>query len=298
MTLPNFDETMYPLLESIKNGQIYSVSDISDNIRDKYFNLTDHEKNIRVSNGKTKFYDRLTWGRTYLKKAGLVEDPQRGQVRITDEGKKVLQSGIKNIDVKFLTKYPKFKEFKEGSKKQDNNKKVEKEVSEDLSPTDLIDLGFDKINTALKQDLLGKLKEVNHFYFEKIILSLLNHMGYGEFIETSKSGDGGIDGIINQDELGLEKIYIQCKRFNSNKVREPDIRNFIGAMSSESTKGIFVTTSEFDSKAVDKAKSATHKIILIEGEKLVDLMIKYNVGVQAKNQYVVKEIDSDFFIDE
>lgn len=298
MTIPTFDEIMYPLLDTIKDGETYNVSDISDLIRDKYFNLTDEEKKIRVSNGKTKFYDRLTWGRTYLKKAGLVEDPQRGQVKITQEGKNVLQSEVKNIDVKFLTKYSSFRDFKDTTKKKENSKKEEKKVSENLSPTDLIDLGFDKVNSSLKQDLLEKLKNINPYYFEKVILDLLHQMGYGDFIETSKSGDGGIDGIINEDELGLEKIYIQCKRFSSSKVREPDIRNFIGAMSSESTKGIFVTTSDFDQKAVEKAKIATHKIILIDGEKLVDLMIKYNVGVQSKTHYIVKEIDLDFFVDE
>jgi restriction system protein len=120
-------------------------------------------------------------------------------------------------------------------------------------------------------------------------------MGYGDFIETSKSGDGGIDGIINEDKLGLEKIYTQAKRYNENKVREKDIRNFIGAMSGDTSKGVFITTSTFDDAAIKKAKEAHHRIILIDGLKLVDLMNQYNVGVQVKTVYEVKELDNDFF---
>ena len=133
------------------------------------------------------------------------------------------------------------------------------------------------------------------YYFEKVILILLKRMGYGDFVETSKTGDGGIDGIINEDKLGLDKIYIQAKRYGENKVREKDIRNFIGAMSGDTQKGVFVTTSNFDKRAVKKANDAHHTIILIDGHKLVDLMHEFNVGVQIKTPYEVKEIDIDFF---
>ncbi len=139
------------------------------------------------------------------------------------------------------------------------------------------------------------MKDIDPYYFEKVILILLKKMGYGDFVETAKSGDGGIDGIINEDKLGLEKIYIQAKRYNENKVREKEIRNFIGAMSGDTTKGIFVTTSTFDDSAIKKAREAHHKIILIDGNKLVDLMHQYGVGVQVSNVYEVKEIDEDFF---
>ena len=143
--------------------------------------------------------------------------------------------------------------------------------------------------------LLEKLKTIDPFYFERVILKLLHKMGYGDFIETSKTGDGGIDGIINEDKLGLDKIYIQAKRYGENKVREKDIRNFIGAMSGDTQKGVFVTTSTFDKGAIKKANDAHHTIILIDGSKLVDLMHQYNVGVQIKMTYEVKELDNDFF---
>ena len=166
---------------------------------------------------------------------------------------------------------------------------------ENASPQDLIDSGFSTIETEVKSELLEKLKEIDPYYFEKVILILLKSMGYGDFIETSKSGDGGIDGIINEDKLGLEKIYTQAKRYNENKVREKDIRNFIGAMSGDTSKGVFITTSTFDDAAVQKAREAHHSIILIDGAKLVDLMYQYKVGVQTKTVYEIKELDNDFF---
>lgn len=181
--------------------------------------------------------------------------------------------------------------------------KPEKEVNTETkdreitvsSPQDLIDEGFNRIESDVKNELLLKLKNIDPYFFEKVVLRLLNKMGYGDFIETSKSGDGGIDGIINEDKLGLDKIYIQAKRFNEGKVREKDIRNFIGAMSGDTNKGVFVTTSEFDVKALEKARSAHHKIICIDGKKLVTLMHEFNVGIQVKMTYEIKQIDGDFF---
>ena len=151
------------------------------------------------------------------------------------------------------------------------------------------------IENEVKTDLLEKFKKLDPYYFEKVILILLKKMGYGDFVETKKSGDAGIDGIINQDQLGLEKIFIQAKRYTDNKVREKDIRNFIGAMSGDTTKGVFVTTSEFDDSAVKKAREAHHTIVLIDGKKLSSLMYEFGVGVQIRNVYEIREIDEDFF---
>ena len=157
---------------------------------------------------------------------------------------------------------------------------------------------FSQIESATKTELLEKLKTIDPYYFEKVILILLKKMGYGDFVETTKSSDGGIDGIINEDKLGLDKIYIQAKGFTNNKVRELDIRNFIGAMSGDTNKGVFVTTSLFDQSAIRKAENAHHKIILIDGKKLVDLMHEFNVGIQIKSIYEVKQLDEDFFMEQ
>ena len=187
-----------------------------------------------------------------------------------------------------------YKKKKEKKKEQDST--IEKK--ENASIQDLIDEGFSEIELEIKNELLERLKKIDPYYFEKVILLLLKKMGYGDFIETSKSQDGGIDGIINEDKLGLDKIYIQAKRFTENKVREKDIRNFIGAMSGDTNKGVFVTTSIFDKGAIEKTKNAHHKIILIDGNKLVDLMHEYNVGVQIKSLYEVKQLDEDFFVEQ
>ena len=183
------------------------------------------------------------------------------------------------------------------SKKQESQRKAENiSIStENSSPQDLIDTGFSEIGERVKSELLEKLKSIDPHYFERVILKLFHQMGYGDFIETPKTRDGGIDGVINEDQLGLEKIYIQAKRYNDNKVYEKEIRNFIGAMSGDTNKGIFVTTSEFDDGATTKAREAHHTIILIDGKKLVDLMHQYNVGIQVRNTYEMKEIDEDFF---
>src|SRR5699024_9978507 len=161
------------------------------------------------------------------------------------------------------------------NRKKEREETLEVDNIETASPQDLIDSGFSSIEEEVKAELLGRLKVIDPYYFEKVILILLKKMGYGDFIETSKSGDGGIDGVINEDKLGLERIYIQAKRYNENKIREKHIRNFIGAMSGDTSKGVFVTTSTFDSSAVKKAREAHHSIILIDGAKLVDLMHEY-----------------------
>jgi len=185
----------------------------------------------------------------------------------------------------------------QSSGKDKTKEDIGKSLIEKFSPQDMIDRGFADIQGTLKSDLLEKLQGTNPYYFEQVVLDLFQKMGYGDYLGTPKSGDGGVDGIISQDKLGLEKIYVQAKRYaGANKVREPEIRNFIGAMSDGVSKGIFVTTSSFDESAKEKAKNAhNHKIILIDGEQLTDLMIKYSVGVQVKTSYEVKEIDNDFF---
>lgn len=294
MAIPKFDETMLPILKVLGDKVPRQIRDISTQLEQE-FELSEEEKQETVSSGENRFYDRVSWGRTYLKKAGLVTQDKKGSdVRITEEGLRVLNSGAEKLDVNFLKKYPSFIFFSEGGKK--TPEEVNTALSEKFSPQDMIDQGFKRFSDTLKSDLLEKLQGTNPYFFERVALRLFQKMGYGDFQETSKSGDGGIDGIISQDPLGLEKIYIQAKRFAStNKVREPEIRNFIGAMSSDVGKGIFVTTSSFDEAAVQKAKNASHKIILIDGELLTNLMIKHNIGVQKAAIYELKEIDSDFF---
>ncbi|WP_289056141.1 restriction endonuclease [Carboxylicivirga marina] len=295
MELPKYHESFMPILETLKSEESLKSRELATIVRDNYYSdLPEELLTQKTSSGANVLLDRILWGKSYLKMGKFVSYPKRGLVQITDKGKKALEKGSltlqdMQLDQDFINHRASVKTEKE------DVIEVEKVEVESASPQDLIDSGFSTIEKEVKTELLEKLKELDPYYFEKVILILLKKMGYGDFIETSKSGDGGIDGIINEDKLGLEKIYTQAKRYNENKVREKDIRNFIGAMSGDTSKGVFITTSTFDDSAEKKAREAHHSIILIDGAKLVDLMHQYNVGVQVKTVYEVKELDNDFF---
>jgi restriction system protein len=295
MELPKYHETFIPVLEILNTVESIKSRELASKIRDTYYSdLPQELMNLKTSSGANVLIDRILWGKSYLKMGKFVSYPKRGLVQITEKGKKRLEIG--SLPLHDLQNDLDFIGHRESVKSE---KEIEIEIDtvrvENASPQDLIDSGFSTIETEVKTELLEKLKEIDPYYFEKVILILLKKMGYGDFIETSKSGDGGIDGIINEDKLGLEKIYTQAKRYNENKVREKDIRNFIGAMSGDTRKGVFITTSTFDDSAIKKAREAHHSIILIDGVKLVDLMHQYNVGIQVKTVYEVKELDNDFF---
>jgi restriction system protein len=275
-----------------KNALIASIIFDTNGITIPFqYKLTEEQLVEKTKSGENLVNNRIAWGKSYLKKGGYIYYPERGHVKITEKGLKQKSAlSLKNVvDDSGIVNF-----YSEDNIKSNSGKSELKEII-NSSPQDLIDTGFSQIEKEVKNDLLEKLKTIDPYYFEKVILILLKKMGYGEFIETSKSGDGGIDGIINEDKLGIDKIYIQAKRFSENKVREKDIRNFIGAMSGDINKGVFVTTSEFDEKALDKARSAHHKIICIDGKKIVSLMHEFNVGIQVKTTYEIKEIDEDFF---
>lgn len=287
--LPKFHETFNPILEILSDGKIIHHRDLIKTVIEKYYSTLPEELlTQQTKSGEILIQNRIAWGKSYLKKGGFIQYPERGMVQITQKG--LNQKG--KLQLQEIEEDSGLFDFYSEEKGKGNSKEPEIFNS---SPQDLIDRGFQQIEAQIKSELLDKLKSIDPFYFEKVILKLLKKMGYGDFIETSKTGDGGIDGIINEDKLGLDKIYIQAKRYDSNKVREKDIRNFIGAMSGDTTKGVFVTTSEFDPGATKKAYDAHHTIILIDGKKLVDLMHEFNVGVQIKTTYEIKQLDEDFF---
>ena len=288
MEIPKFDETFIPILEILKTGKVYKTRELIEEVKKKFYNeLNEEQLKQKTKSGDLLIDNRIAWGKSYLKKGGYVFFPERGHVQVTEKGINH-SSRLSVIDLENESTL-----FDFYKKEKQNN--VEENKITISTPQDLIDEGFNRIESDIKNELLKKLKNIDPYFFEKVVLRLLKKMGYGEFIETSKSGDGGIDGIINEDKLGLDKIYIQAKRFNEGKVREKDIRNFIGAMSGDTNKGVFVTTSEFDEKALEKARSAHHKIICINGLKLVTLMHEFNVGIQVKTIYEIKQIDEDFF---
>lgn len=287
--LPKFHETFNPILDILGDGKIIHHRDLIKNVIDKYYkDLPLELLNEQTKSGEILIQNRIAWGKSYLKKGGYITYPERGMVQITEKGKSQKQA----LQLKDVEGGSGFFDFYTEEKQKGVSTDTE---IKNATPQDLIDRGFQEIETQVKSELLEKLKSIDPFYFEKVILRLLKKMGYGDFTETPKTGDGGIDGIINEDKLGLDKIYIQAKRYDSNKVREKDIRNFIGAMSGDTTKGVFVTTSEFDPGATKKAYDAHHTIILIDGKKLVGLMHEFNVGVQIKTTYEIKQLDEDFF---
>ncbi len=295
LEIPKYHETFIPLLETLNPEDSLNSRELASRVRDTYYSDLPSDLLIKkTKSGANVLIDRIGWAKSYLKMAKFVSYPQRGRVQITQKGKQILERGILSLeDLRNDLDYIKYR--KSVTLKKENEVELETENVENASPQDLIDSGFSTIEAEVKAELLEKLKEIDPYYFEKVILILLKKMGYGDFVETSKSGDGGIDGIINEDKLGLEKIYTQAKRYNENKIREKDIRNFIGAMSGDTRKGVFITTSTFDQSAIRKAREAHHTIILIDGPKLVDLMHQYNVGIQIKTVYEVKQVDNDFF---
>lgn len=294
-SIPKFHETFIPILTVLANEGMMHYKGLREKVRDKFYsNLSADLLQQKTKSGDVLILNRIGWAKAYLKQGSFVAQPKRGFVEITAKGLKQLEKG--SLSFAELRKDPDYLEA-EIEKGKAKLGEVESFELESESPQDLIDYGFNKIEREAKTELLGRLKTTDPYYFEKVILLLLNKMGYGDFIETKKSGDGGIDGIINEDKLGLDRIFIQAKRYSDNKVRETEIRNFIGAMSGDTGKGVFVTTSTFDDSARRKAADAHHKIILIDGERLVDLMYEYGVGVQISNTYQVKQVDEDFFED-
>ncbi|RZJ99686.1 MAG: restriction endonuclease [Flavobacterium sp.] len=292
MELPKFHETFNPILEILRDRKIRGSRELITEVIERYYSkLPTVLLEERTKTGENLLTNRIAWGKSYLKKGGYINYPERGRVQITEKGLHQ-KSSLKLSDVEDGANLI---EFYKHENKKGFKSSSQKDIIRAASPQDLIDSGFTQIESQVKSELLEKLKGSDPYYFEKVVLILLKRMGYGDFIETTKSADGGIDGIINEDELGLDKIYIQAKRFTENKVREKDIRNFIGAMSGDTNKGVFVTTSSFDDGAIKKANDAHHKIILLDGIKLVDLMHKHNVGVQINSTYDIKGLDEDFF---
>ena len=297
MAVPKFDETFIPILDVLSDGSVLTAAQLRTKVREKHYpDLTEAELNATTNSGANLLADRINWGKTYLKIGGFITQPKRGLVQINENGLQALKKGSLTLnEVKSTQAYLDHETRKSEGKKDEKLNQAEFNLEESQSPQDLIDKGIRTIKNQVKSELLDSLKGIDPYEFETVILKLLKRMGYGEMVTTKKSNDGGIDGVMNEDKLGLERIYIQAKRYTTGKVQETDIRNFIGAMSGDTSKGVFVTTSSFAEKARVKAESAHHRIILIDGEQLADLMYEHEIGVQVRASYFVKELDEDFF---
>ncbi|MEY2508679.1 MAG: restriction system protein [Verrucomicrobiota bacterium] len=309
MAIPKYDEMMLPLLQLLGDGHEHHQRDLAAKIAD-HFHLTDEERNLMLpSTQSTYLRNRTGWAGFHLRRAGLADLPREATLRITAEGLELLKHPPAKIDRAFLMKLEPFKQFMQEQKQRGllaaktkafNAVQPASTAEEQTTPEERMEEAFAELRETLVTDLRAKLAAVDPFRFEQVVLDLLVAMGYGgsrkEAAEvTRKTGDEGIDGVINEDRLGLDVIYIQAKRWQGNVGREA-IQNFVGALEGKrATKGVFITTSAFNSNAVEYAGSVSKKIILIDGRRLAELMIEHNIGVAEEHAYRIKKIDSDYF---
>lgn len=305
MAIPTYERIMLPLLEVLKDNKTYTNNECI-NILAKKLNITEEEKSLCFSSGKKRvFYDRVNWAKTYMKKAGLVEAPRRGAVRITELGLELLKENPKELKSKDLLRYDNFYEFVSSSNREENHNENNVVSLNEKTPSEEIANAFENLKTSLADEILEKINSCSFEFFEKLVIELLIKMGYGGSREeagraTKKTGDEGIDGIINEDRLGLDSIYIQAKRWKDTVVGRPEIQKFSGALDTPgASKGIFITTSTFSKEAREYVKAInTKNIVLIDGMQLAQYMIEFNVGVSVESIYEVKKIDIDYFIEE
>jgi restriction system protein len=301
MSIPDYQTLMLPLLKLIADGNEYHLSPLVSVLSDN-FKLTQEERKQLLPSGQmTTIKSRAGWARTYLKKAGLLEQPKRGYLKITSRGVDVLNKNLEKIDAKFLEQYPEFITFRDAGKNE--NSLLEQIENIETTPEENIENSIFKINNQLSNDLLDAIKSCSPVFFEKLVVELLLAMGYGGSRAgagraTQQTADGGIDGIIDEDKLGLDAIYIQAKRWE-NVIGSPEIQKFVGALQgNRAHKGVFITTSDFTKSAKEYVKNIQNKVILIDGLTLAKLMIENNVGVSTITTYAIKKIDTDYFIDE
>jgi restriction system protein len=307
--IPDFQTLMLPFLKLISDGKQYHINEIQQKLSDE-FNLTEEEREALLPSGRDKIMrNRVGWTRTYLKKAGLIFSPQRGSLIITEEGRKVLASNPKRIDVAYLKKMPAFIEWVNSYTDQtslfsfDDLDAIPDAELKDITvtPFELIDSAYQQTIESLSFELLERVKTLNDKQFERLVLKVLAAMGYGEFRDDAtehigKPNDGGVDGLIKEDKLGLGVIYVQAKQYRDTAVPISHIRDFAGSLlSKKAKKGVFITLSTFPNTAYDYVNSIEHKIVLINGKGLAKFMIDYNVGVTLKRTIELKDLDNDFF---
>ncbi len=305
MPIPDYQTLMLPVLQMASDQQEHKFSNSVQSLAAE-FSLSDEEKNeVLPSGSQAVFNNRVGWARSYLKQAGLLTSPKRGYFKITEQGLKLLADNPEKINVTLLVRYPEFQEFrnrkKEPSKTNDANDSIEMVASE--TPEDALASAYRSLRKNLEVEILSSVKDSSPSFFERLVVDLLVKMGYGGNRQDAgralgKSGDGGIDGIINEDRLGLDVIYIQAKRWDGT-VGRPEIQKFAGALQGQrAKKGVFITTSNFSKEALEYVSMIESKIILINGGRLASLMAEHNVGVSVVGQYEVKKIDSDYFDEE
>jgi restriction system protein len=311
MPVPDFQTLMLPVLRELGDGRERVRADVRDAVADTR-GLSDADRAELLPSGQHRRYaNRIAWAFTYLRQAGLLQSVRRGVYRLTDRGRSVLAAPPERITIAFLRQFPEFLEFqgRHGAQTSDSDAATEPSGVEardvlTLTPDEQIRAGYDSLRRALAGQLLDRIKQASPEFFEQLVVHVLVAMGYGGTEEDAarvvgKSGDGGIDGIIKEDRLGLESIYIQAKRYTDGSVGRPEIQQFAGALQGHrARKGVFITTSAFSKSAVDYAAGLQNTIVLVDGAQLAELMIDYGVGVSEVQTIRIMRLDEDWFGEE
>ena len=304
MAIPDYQSIMLPLLQFAGDGQEHSLRATIEALADQ-FHLTSQERSELLPSGRQATFDnRVGWARTYLKKAGLLKYTRRGYYQITDRGREVLEQDPPTIDNAFLKQFPEFVEFQQPAQRSDVEVKEAPEPDDTRTPEEEIEQAYQRVRRSVSADLLQSILDQSPTFFERLVVDLLVAMGYGGTRKDAgqavgQSGDEGIDGIIKQDRLGLDIVYVQAKRWDGATVSRPEIQKFAGALQGKrARKGVFITTSTFSQAARDFASSIDSKIILIDGETLAQLMIDFNIGVTSVGTYEIKRVDTDYFTED
>ncbi|MGJ8677184.1 MAG: restriction endonuclease [Akkermansiaceae bacterium] len=301
MPVPGFQDMFLPFLQFLSDGETKHTREIQQHIAD-HFKLSEEDRNDMIPSGQSsRLANRIGWGRTHLNKAGLIQQVTRGNYCITEDGKQIVASPPALLNLKFLDTIPRHKEwFHKTKPKQVDPTKID--IVEVAGPDERIEEAFTELKESLADELLDTMAVMDPFRFEQLVVDLLFAMGYGGSRQeaarvTQKSNDGGIDGIINEDRLGLDVIYIQAKRYQaSSSIGRKEIQSFVGALAGQQAhKGVFITTSNFTKTATEYANTVIQKVILIDGPRLASLMIEHNIGVSTQRVISLKRIDSDYF---
>jgi len=303
MAIPDFQSFMLPLLKFASDGKEHSQSEASEALS-HHFSITESERREMLPSGRqTRFNNRVAWANVYLRKSGFLESTRRGRFKITDRGQEILRSNPARIDVKFLMKNgdAEFREFHRPSRPDGNHE--EPSIETVRTPREIMDAGYQEMRRDLSQEIIKRIKSSSPRFFEHLVVELLVAMGYGGSRKDAgeavgQSGDGGVDGIIKEDRLGLDVIYLQAKRWEGT-VGRPIVQAFAGSLEGHrARKGVLITTSQFSPDALDYVTRIEKKIVLIDGDELAKLMIDYGIGVAADATYEIKRLDTDYFEEE
>lgn len=311
MPVPDYQTLMAPTLDALSDGQPKSTIEVRNIVAER-LGITEDERRETIKSGAPVFDNRVHWALTYMSQAGLVRRPKRGIVEITDRGRDVLREHPDRIDNETLDEFDEFKDFKSRARKAQVSRSTGGPARSapvtgagagmDVStPLETITAAVEESNAAVAAELLVRVREQDPAFLERLVLQVLTAMGYGGAAgsaeQLGRSGDEGLDGVIRQDPLGLDRIYVQAKRYAADRaVGRPDIQGFVGALhGAQADRGVFITTSRFSQDAHDYAEKVAARVILIDGAALAELLVKHNIGVQDHETYVLKRLDEDFF---